>query len=123
MKYGTLNYRLKRVQPLSSIIKYLKAMDRAFDELGDKIDADVVVVERKVVVEKEVEKKIPQTIDDSVEDVLKAIRPDFLGMRAVDEYGRSIMVVVFQEGAVAVDFTGTDTGGAVRKILKEVLAA
>lgn len=118
---STLKNTIRRIQPLADAIK---EMDAIISDLDERIGDDaVVVVERKVVVEKEVEKKIPQTIDDSVEDVLKAIRPDFLGMRAVDEYGRSIMIVVFQEGAVAVDFTGTDTGGAVRKILQEVLAA
>lgn len=116
MKYRTLHYSIRRIQPLNATIKYLKAIDREFEKLGSRIDApEVVVVERVV--------KEERTVDDNVADVLKVIRPDYLGMHSIQEYGRDVMVLVFQAGALAVDITGENTAGSVRKVLREVLAA
>ena len=115
MNIRTLKYSLRRVQPLSAIIQYLKAIDREFEKLGDAVGADeVVVVEREV--------KPTHTIDDSLVDVIKAMRPDFVSMEPMDTHDRRLFILLFKQQVLAVEWTNLNTGEAVRKILEEVLA-
>ena len=115
-RYGTFRRSIRRVQTLAGAMKELKAINRAFEQLGDAICADeVVVVEREI--------KPVHTIDDSLMDVLKYICPDILGLKYVDDFGRRAVVIFLRDSVLSVDWTNLNTGETVRKILQEVLAA
>lgn len=116
MKFKTLRHTIRRVQPLRDAMKEFEAISRAFEELGEEIGADeVVVVEREI--------KPVHTIDDSLIDVIRAMRPDFVCMEPMDTHDRCLFILLFKQQVLAVEWTQLNTGEAVRKILEEVLAA
>lgn len=115
MKCKTLKRIIRRVQPVGDVMKEINAIDRAFEQFGEQIGADVLVVERKV--------QVGQPIDDSLMDVLKAVRPDVLSIEHLEAHGKKVAVVLFKAGVVSVDYTGLSLGDIIRKILQEVLAA
>jgi hypothetical protein len=110
----TLGRRICRQRPLCDDIKRFDAFDRAFDQFGQELGVEeVVVLERP--------QPAPHTFQQSLLDVIKAIRKDTVAIETLEQHGRKLCLLFFEKDSVMVDITEISEAYAVRKILREVM--
>lgn len=113
-RFGTLRCKIRRVQPLADVIKWLKAYDREIHEFGRMLGVEEVVTAPS---------KPAHTFEDSLLEVLRAARPSVEAIERTTIRGRDLFLLFLDNGTAVVDITNLNHPVAIQTILKEVLVS